>query len=102
MQTTPRFVKPGSTQILSDGPAFIQSVTLTAKTGGASLSLWASATSTINATLTNRLLIRAGGISSPATVNLDLGGSLWPTGITVSCGGVGARAVVFMNNRTRA
>ena len=101
MQTTPRFVKAGSSNvILSNGAAFIHSLVLTSKSGAASLSVYASASSTVSSVTQNRLFMSVNPASGPRSINMDLGGSLWPTGITVSCNGVGAMAVLMVSNRT--
>lgn len=103
MQTTPRFLKAGEgNRVLSTSSCFIQSVVLTAKTGACSLSLWNSGSTITNATAANnRLWLRSGGVSSPATISMDLGGTLFGSGLAVTLNGVGARAVVFVSNQTR-
>ena len=102
MEFTPRFVKGGSSNvILSNATAFLGTVVLTTKSGAASLSIYASASSTVSAVTQNRLFLSVNPASGPRTGSVEMGGSLWPTGITVSCNGVGAMAVVNMNNRIR-
>jgi hypothetical protein len=102
VEGVPRFVKAGSSNvILASAPAFINSVVLTSKTGAASLSVYASASSTVSAVTQNRLLVSVNPASGPRTASLDLGGSLWPTGITVSCNGAGALAILNITFRSR-
>lgn len=102
MEFTPRFVKAGTSNfILSSTPAFVGTVILCSKSGAASLSVYASASSTVSAVTQNRLLLSVNPASGPRVVSADVGGSLWPTGVTVSCNGAGALAIINMNDRTR-
>ncbi len=102
MNVTPRFIKAGSSNvIISTTPAFIQSIVLSSKSGAASLSVYAAASSTVSAVTMNRLLVSVNPASGPRTAILELGGSLWPTGISVSCNGAGALAVLNISNRQR-
>ena len=102
MEGVPRFVKAGSSNvILSSSAAFINAVVLTAKSGACSLSVYASASSTVSSTTQNRLLVSVNPASGPRTAILNLGGCLWPTGITVSCNGAGAVAVLNLALRSR-
>ena len=102
MEFTPRFVKAGNSNvILASERAFIGTVILSSKSGAASLSVYASASSTVSAVTMNRLLLSVNPGSGPRVVSADVGGSLWPTGVVVSCNGVGALAIINMSNRTR-
>lgn len=101
MQTTPRFLKSGeSNRVVSSGSSFLTGLVLTSKTGAASLSLWHRGAGSVNVTLDNRLFVRAGGISSPATITI-MSETLWLSGITASLSGGGARATLFIADRTR-
>lgn len=88
--------------LLSSAPAFVQSIVLTSKSGAASLSIYAAATSSgLSPSTMNRLLVSVNPASGPRTIALDLGGVLWPTGLAVSCSGAVAVAVVNVSNRVR-
>lgn len=99
---TPRFLKAGqSNRIIVSGPCMIESIVLSAKAGAVSLSLYNTATSTINATtIFNRLWFRKTGAASGAdsTATYMLGETLFITGITVSLNGAGGLATLNIRN----
>ena len=93
----PRFLKAGEgTRVIVSGQCHLEGGVITAPfltTGGASLSIWNSATSTINATTMNRLFVRAAKGDSTALPDFP---ATWSTGMSVSLSGTGARAVIYV------